>query len=180
MTPFIPWFGRYRIKGLPKPIVLKYSGNLSDPHCKTLIFISFTSTSLFWSQQQSQMGSLKLYGKHFCIFEFLQWPSVYSVTQWQLNFATYSDVRNPLMCGFNVKHSQHVIYNPNVYDLNHNVKDKIRQYSSCDGRRWYGKLRFCTRTFNSLLTYQQYVTNLIFCSFTYSPTSLKTNSTNRL
>lgn len=121
-----------------------------------MIFISFTSTSLFWTQQQSQMGSLKLYGKHFCIFELLQWPSVYSVTQWQLNFATYSDVRNPLMFGFNVKHPQHVIYNRNVYDLYHDIKRQNQTVLLLWWEALIRKIRFLHKNFQLFkLTYQQ-------------------------
>lgn len=77
-------------------------------------------------------------------------------------YTTYSDVRNPLVCGFNVKHSQHVKYNPQMFTTHIILKDKIRQYSPCDRRRWHGYLDFCRKTFNCLLTNQQYVTNLIF------------------
>lgn len=128
------------------------------------------------------MGSLKLFGKHFCIFALLQWPSVYSVTQWQLNFATYSDVRNPLMCGFNVKHSQHVIYNPNVYDLYHDIKRQNQTVLLLWWEALIRKIRFLHKNFQlfaDLPTIRNKLDFLFIHLFSNKP-CLKTNSTNRL
>lgn len=128
------------------------------------------------------MGSLKLYGKIFCIFELLQWPSVNSVTQRQLNFATYSDVRNPLMCGFNVKHSRHVIYNPNVYDLYHDIKRQNQTVLLLWWEALIRKIRFLHKNFQLFadLPAIRNKFDFLFIHFFCNKPCLKFNSTNWL